>query len=273
MKKVVCAALAAASLVVAAAATAAVVLPAKNAALGGGSIGAAFVRTAGGHPDVVRTILLVDEKDVRSVRVIAAWPTPCGGRTPVTAIFEQVVKVQPDGTFAGKGVVPETERTPGGVTFSISGALRSPTSAWVGGKAAFSFVENGATAACAGTVKRQEVRAAPAVAGKPAPKGGAAYFGATSDKGSVAVRVAAGGQRIAEAAEEGWLDCQTDELKQDGGPFHSNVTPPIAIRADGTFHGEERFDSQYEWLPGTVGHMRSVLDGRFGATTVGGTGR
>jgi hypothetical protein len=269
VKKVLIA-VSAAALALAGIAAAKTALPAKNALLGGGMIGTKFVH--GAHHDVGYTSIRVDKKTGKSVHVYGEWPTACTSTNYVTAVFDTVVPLKADGTFAGSGVTPKNDVVPEGVSYRFSGKFLGPTAAQVVGSATFAFVSNGKSSKCASRNVRTEVRTTPKVTGTPSPKAGAAYYGNTSDTAAVALRVAANGKSVAQTAEEGWLDCKTPELKANGGPFLRNTSPPAAIGADGTFHGEETFDdSTGAFGAGTVAHIRSVLDGKFGATSVGGT--
>lgn len=247
-------------------------LPPKNALLGGGAIGTTWVSNPrAGHPDVKYTTIRVNKQNGRSVHVYAEWPVRCQGRSPVTAIFDTVAPLKPDGTFARTGSLPKTAVIPDGLRFQLTGAFDGATAARVTGSASFAFTEDGKTSACSGSDIRTQVRLPGPAGGAPAPKRGAVYYGSTSDTGSVILRVAAGGRQVAQIGEEGWLDCKTAELKRNGGPFVQNTSPPATIRANGTFGGSEHFDSLQPLLPGTVAHMTSRVTGRFGATTASGT--
>jgi hypothetical protein len=247
-------------------------LPAKDELLGGGTMGPHFVSNRRlGHPDVRYTTIRVDKQTGKTIHLYGEWPVPCSNRAPVTAIFDAVVPLKTDGSFAGTGVLPKTAVIPKGLHYGFSGAFDSPTAAHVVGSARFTFAGDGKTSSCSGNGIRTQVRSPGNVEGRAAPKASAVYYGSTSDTGSIIFRVTPDGRHIAQIAEEGWLDCKTPRLKANGGPFLQNTSPPEPIKADGTFGGTERYDSTRELLPGTIAHITSSVTGKFGAATAGGT--
>ncbi len=136
----------------AALAAGAALLPAKNELLGGGTIGMHWVSSPkAGHPDVSYTTIRVDKKTGRSLHLYGEWTVPCSGRPAVTAVFDTVVPLKPDGTFTGRGTLPATDLIPKGMQYSFDGAFTSPTAARVTGAATFTFVENGKSSRCAGS--------------------------------------------------------------------------------------------------------------------------
>src|SRR5262249_20910527 len=160
----------------------------------------------------------------------------------VHGIFDKVVPLAADGTFAGSGLVPASDVIPKGMRFRFTGSFAGPAAAHVTGALSFTFAGKGNPVSCAARRIETEARTAPKPPGTPAPKAAGAYYGTTADTGAVVLRVAADGTHVAQIGEEGWLDCSTKDLKQNA-PFIHNTSPAAAIAAGGTFSGEERFDA------------------------------
>src|SRR5262249_10222182 len=147
VKKAGLIAVSAAALALTGIAAAKTVLPHRNALLGGGTIGTKFVH--GAHNDVGYTSIRVDKKTGKSVHLYGEWPTACKGIAPVVAIFDDVVPLKADGTFAGSGLVPANEVVPDGVKYQFAGRFVGATAAEVVGSAAFTFASDGKSHQCA----------------------------------------------------------------------------------------------------------------------------
>jgi hypothetical protein len=253
---------AAAALLVAAAPSFA---PTRGELLGGGMVGA--VPTPG-HVDVAYTTIRVS-RDGKSIHFYGDWPARCG-RGVVTAGVDRALRLQPDGSFVGAGVLS----TAGAVgTFELQGRLERKS---IGGQeldlgsgtgsAELAPRVAGAKTCRTGQIAWQ-VRSAPRVVGPPTPKRDAAYFGSDDDTDPVVLRVSRDGRSLVQAGLEFGLDCRYSRFR-----FASEIVPTTPIGRDGRFAAAHTYTST---LPGTryagaTAHFAATLTGRFGSSTVAG---
>jgi hypothetical protein len=238
--------------------------PKPGELLGGGSVGPA---PTPGHLDIAYTTIRVS-KDGKSIHVYGDWPARCG-RGVVTAAFDHVVRLQPDGSFVAAGVLS----TAGAVgSFEVQGRLERTS---IGGREldvgtgtgdAELSQRRGGTATCKTRTVTWQVRSAPSVGGPPTPKRGSAYFGSDSDTDPVVLRVSKDARSVVQAGLEFGLKCRYSRFT-----FASDVFPRIPIDPGGRFETVQRYTAPLAAYRNATAHFTSRLAGRFAASTVSGS--
>jgi hypothetical protein len=236
-------------------------IPSAGSLLGGGAVGERFVPLAnyGLH---FTTVSMAD--DGKSVKFYGDWNGRCEGfRGAVTASFFKQVTIGGDGTFRGKGPL---ESTSADGTFAFQGRFTGTGSAAGTGEVTFTFHSGNSSYKCdTGTVSWQ-VRTALARFGRPRPMAGHGYYGNTSQRLPVMLRVSRDGRSIGQQAALWNAKCK----KNVAGLGRATSSPLMQIHSDGTFGFTERYTENYG---GFVAHITSTHEGRFGLSTAAGTWR
>jgi hypothetical protein len=236
-------------------------LPAGGALLGGGAVAHHFVPLAN-YKLHFTTVSLAN--DGQRVKFYGDWNGRCQGFPgAVTASFFEEVRIHGDGSFDGSGPL---ESTSAEGTFRFKGLFKSPGSASGTGSVRFTFHNGTSSYACdTGTVGWQ-VRTALGRFGRPRPLGGKAYFGNTTQRLPMVLRVSPDGRTVDQQALMWNAKCKDNVA----GLGRATSSPAMRIRADGTFGWTERYTENYG---GFVAHITSRHTGRFGLSTASGTWR
>lgn len=236
-------------------------LPSPGALLGGGAVGERFVPLA--NYDLHFTTVSVNS-DGKSVKFYGDWNARCDGfRGAVTTVFFKQVDLKKDGTFKGKGPL---ESTSAEGTFTFEGRFKDPGSASGTGGVKFSFGSGGRSYRCDTGPVSWQVRTSVDRSGRARPLAGRSYYGNTSQRLPVVLRVSRDGRSVAEQAVLWDAHCK----KNVTGLGRATGSPPIAISSDGTFSFTERYTETYGAF---VARITSTHEGRFGRSTVAGTWR
>lgn len=236
-------------------------IPPAGSLLGGGAIGDRFTPLAsfGLH---FTTVSLA--KDGKSVKFYGDWNGRCDGFSgAVTASFFQEVPVHGDGTFDGKGPLESTTATG---TFAFSGAFTGPGSAAGRGDVSFTFRNGNSSYKCSTGAVHWQARTSLGRVGRARPLPGKPYFGNTSQRLPMVLRVSADGRSIAQQALLWNARCK----RNAAGLGRATSSPSFPIRAGGRFSFTERYTESYG---GLVAHITSTHEGRFGLSTAAGTWR
>lgn len=238
------------------------VLPKPRALLGGGAIGARFVprENYGLHFTTVSV-----SADGKSVKFYGDWNGRCAGFDgPVTAAFFKQVGIDDDGSFGGKG---DLESTSAKGRFEFRGRFKDAGSAIGTGRVRFTFRPdtNATSYSCdTGTVSWQ-TRTSLRNFGPPRPHRGRVYFGNTTQRLPVLLRVSRDGRFVSQQAVLWNAECKVNKT----GLGRGTASPPVRIR-----HGRFTFNEKYTERYGDfVAHISSTHVGVFGATRVAGTWR
>ena len=130
----------------------------------------------------------------------------------------------------------------------------------------FKFHSGGSTYSCdTGTVNWQARTSVPRF-GRPHPLAGRAYYGNTTQRLPMVLRVSADGRSVGQQAVLWNAKCRTNVA----GLGRATSSPVMPIRADGTFSFTERYTENYG---GFVAHITSSHEGRFGLSSAAGTWR
>lgn len=237
-------------------------LPKPRALLGGGAIGARFVPRA--NYELHFTTVSVGS-DGRSVKFYGDWNGRCQGfEGPVTAAFFKQVEIDGDGSFDGKGELESTSATG---RFEFRGRFKDAGSASGTGRVRFTFRPdpNSAAYSCdTGTVSWQ-TRTSMRNFGAPRPRPGRVYFGNTTQRLPVLLRVSPDGRFVSQQAVLWNAECKVNRT----GLGRGTASPPVRIR-NGRFAFTEKYTERYGDF---VANISSTHVGVFGATRVAGTWR
>lgn len=236
-------------------------MPPGGALLGGGAIGSEFVPLA--SYKLHFTTVRLGTSGTR-IRFFGDWNGRCDGYNgAVTASFFQEVAVKDDGTFKGKGPL---ESTSAEGTFIFEGRFTGPGSAEGTGGVDFTFRSGSSSYKCStGTVVWQ-TRTSVDRFGRARPAAGRAYFGNTTQRLPMVLRVSRNGKRIEQQAGLWNATCK----KNIAGLGRATSSPSFAIRPDGSFGFTERYTEAYGDF---TAHITSTHTGRFGLSTASGTWR
>lgn len=236
-------------------------MPPGGALLGGGAIGSKFVPLA--SYELHFTTVRLGTSGTR-LRFFGDWNGRCNGwNGAVTASFFQEVGVGDDGTFKGKGPL---ESTSADGTFVFDGRFTGRSSAEGTGRVVFTFHNGGSSYKCdTGTVTWQ-TRTSVNRFGRPKPAAGKAYYGNTTQRLPMMLRVSGDGKRIEQQAGLWNATCK----KNIAGLGRATSSPTFPIRRDGTFAFTERYTEAYGDF---TAHITSTHAGRFGLSTAAGTWR
>ena len=236
-------------------------MPPAGSLLGGGAVGAKFVPLAnyGLH---FTTVTVTD--DGKSVRFYGDWNGRCEGFSgAVTASFFDQADIHGDGSFKGSGPLKSTSADG---TFTFEGRFAGTGSAVGTGQVVFTFKSGNSSYRCdTGSVSWQARTSVPRF-GRPRPLAGRTYYGNTTQRLPVVLRVSADGRSIVEQATLWNAKCK----KNIAGLGRATSSPTFPIGADGTFSFTERYTESYG---GFVAHITSSHEGRFGLSTAAGTWR
>jgi hypothetical protein len=238
-----------------------VAVPPGGSLLGGGAVGARFVPLAS-YQLHFTTVTVQD--DAKSVRFYGDWNGRCAGFDgAVTASFWQRTDVKGDGTFKGKGPL---ESTSAEGTYEFEGHFTGSGSAEGTGRVQFTFHSGDSSYTCdTGTVAWQ-VRTSVSRFGRPRPEAGRAYFGNTTQRLPMVLRVSRDGRTIEQQAALWNAKCKHNLA----GLGRATSSPSFPIRSDGTFGFTERYTEAYGDF---TAHITSTHQGRFGLSTAAGTWR
>jgi hypothetical protein len=243
------------------AASARPVVPAGGTLLGGGAIADRFVPLADFSLHFTTVSLTADGKHVK---FYGDWNGRCQGyRGAVTASFFQEVSLRGDGSFQGKGPL---ESTSADGTFAFHGRFTGSGSAAGTGSVKFTFHNGSSSSACdTGTVSWQ-TRTALGRYGKSRPLAGHGYFGNTTQRLPMVLRVSHDGRTVGQQALMWSARCKHNVA----GLGRSTSSPVMTIHSDGTFGFTERYTETYGNF---VAHITSTHTGRFGLSTAAGSWR
>ena len=236
-------------------------LPPGGALLGGGAAGEHFDSTASYDLHFTTASVTTDGK---SVKFYGDWNGRCAGfQGAVTASFFQEVKIGGDGTFSGKGPL---ESTVADGTFTFRGAFTGPGAAGGTGEVVFTFHSGSSSYRCdTGTVAWQ-ARTSVNRFGRPRPLAGRTYYGNTTQRLPMVLRVSGDGRSVGQQAVLWDAKCKHNLA----GLGRATSSPSMPIHADGTFSFTERYTEAYGRF---VAHITSTHEGRFGLSTASGTWR
>jgi hypothetical protein len=233
--------------------------PAGGALLGGGAVAKQFVETANYHLHFT-TVSLTD--DGRRVKFYGDWNARCAGwKGPVTATFFKQVPIQADGTFQGTGPL---ESTSADGTFVFRGRFSGAGRASGTGSVRFTFHNGASSYRCRTGTLGWQVRTALNRFGRPRPVAGHAYFGNTTQRLPMVLRVASDGRTVSQQALLWNATCKNNVA----GLGRATSSPTMTIRRNGTFGFTERYTETYA---NSVAHITSTHTGRFGLSTASGT--
>jgi hypothetical protein len=121
---------------------------------------------------------------------------------------------------------------------------------------------------CHGASLRGQIQTRTALGryGRPQPRPGRAYFGNTTQRLPMVLRVARDGRSVAQQALMWNARCKHSVA----GLGRSTSSPKMSIHGDGTFGFTERYTETYGNF---VAHITSTHTGRFGISTAAGTWR
>ncbi len=238
-----------------------VAMPPAGSLLGGGAVGARFVPLAG-YQLHFTTVSLAN--DAKSVRFYGDWNGRCDGfNGAVTASFWQRADLKDDGSFKGTGPL---ESTSAEGTYTFDGHFTGAGSAEGTGRVVFTFHSGSETFKCdTGTVAWQ-VRTSVNTFGHPRPQAGRAYFGNTTQRLPMVLRVSRDGRTIEQQAALWNAKCAHNLA----GLGRATSSPSFPIRRDGTFGFTERYTEAYGAF---TAHITSTHEGHFGLSTAAGTWR
>jgi hypothetical protein len=236
-------------------------IPPAGSLLGGGAAGEHFVPAADYSLHFTTVSLAADGK---SVKFYGDWNGRCQGYSgAVTASFFQKVDIRGDGSFEGKG---KLESSVAEGTFLFKGRFAGSGKAGGMGQVKFTFHNGDASYACdTGTVSWQ-VRTSLGRFGQARPLAGHAYFGNTTQRLPMVLRVSRDGRSVGQQAVLWNAKCK----KNIAGLGRATSSPPMPIRQDGSFGFTERYTENYGAF---VAHITSTHEGRFGLSTASGTWR
>jgi hypothetical protein len=236
-------------------------MPPGGSLLGGGAVGTRFVPLAS-YQLHFTTVTMA--RDAKSVSFYGDWNGRCAGYGgAVTATFWQRADIRGDGTFEGKGPL---ESTAAEGTYVFSGRFTGAGSAAGTGRVVFTFKSGGSSYTCdTGTVSWQ-VRTSVNRFGRARPVAGRAYYGNTTQRLPMVLRVSADGRQIVQQAGLWNAKCR----RNIAGLGRATSSPSFPIRRDGTFGFTERYTEAYGDF---TAHITSTHEGRFGLSTAGGTWR
>ena len=233
--------------------------PAGGALLGGGSVAKQFVGAANYHLHFTTVSLT---SDGRRVKFYGDWNARCDGWSgPVTATFFQEVGINPDGTFQGKGPLDSTSADG---TFAFRGRFSGAGRASGTGSVRFTFHNGDSSYRCQTGTLGWQVRTALNRFGRPRPAAGHAYFGNTTQRLPMVLRVAPDGRSVSQQALLWNAPCKHSLA----GLGRATSSPTMPIRGNGSFGFTERYDETYGNF---VAHITSRHTGRFGLSTATGT--
>jgi len=236
-------------------------MPPGGSLLGGGAIGSKFVPLA--SYQLHFTTVRLGTSGTR-IRFFGDWNGRCDGYNgAVTASFFQEVGVEDDGTFKGKGPL---ESTSAEGTFVFEGRFTSRGSAEGTGGVDFTFHSGSSTYKCTTGPIVWQVRTSANRFGRPRPVAGKAYFGNTTQRLPMVLRVSSDGRRIEQQAGLWNATCK----KNIAGLGRATSSPSFAIKPGGTFGFTERYTEAYGDF---TAHITSTHSGRFGLSTASGTWR
>src|SRR5207253_3736180 len=139
----------------------------------------------------------------------------------------------------------------------FQGRFTAPGSASGTGAVKFTFHSGGKSYACETGPVSWQVRTSLASFGRPRPLAGRMYFGNTSQRLPVVLRVSSDGRAIGQQAVLWSAKCK----KNLTGLGRGTSSPSVSIRPDGSFSFTERYDEAYGAF---VAHITSTHDRRFG---------
>jgi hypothetical protein len=237
------------------------VLPAAGALLGGGAVADRFASSADYR---LHFTTVSFARDGRHVTFYGGWNDRCRGYDgAVTATFFQQVAVGVDGSFRGRGQLDSTYAQG---TFRFGGRFTGPGSAAGTGSVKFTFYTARDKYSCdSGTVSWQ-ARTALSRYGRPHPRAGRPYFGNTTQRLPMVLRVSRDGRSVGRQALMWNARCKHNVA----GLGRSTSSPAMTIHADGTFGFTERYTETYGNF---VARISSTHTGRFGLSTASGTWR
>ncbi len=236
-------------------------IPPGGTLLGGGAIGKKFVPLASYQLHFTTVTL---DPDGTTARFYGDWNGSCRGFDgAVTASFYQRVDISSDGSFKGKGPL---ESTSAEGTFVFEGRFTGAGSVEGTGHVDYTFISGSNRYSCeTGTVSWQ-ARTSVNRFGRARPLAGKAYFGNTTQRLPMVLRVARDGRSIVQQAGMWNAKCK----KNIAGLGRATSSPSFPIRSDGTFGFTERYTEAYGDF---TAHITSSHRGRFGLSTAGGTWR
>ncbi|MGH8862501.1 MAG: hypothetical protein ACRDVG_14935 [Jatrophihabitantaceae bacterium] len=238
-----------------------VAMPPAGSLLGGGAVGTKFVPLAGYQLHFTTVSM---ENGGKSVRFYGDWNGRCQGFSgAVTASFWQRADVKGDGTFSGRGPL---ESTSADGTYTFAGRFTGTGNAEGTGRVVFTFHSGSSSYTCdTGTVSWQTRTSLPRF-GRPRPDPGHAYFGNTTQRLPMVLRVSPDGRSVEQQAALWNATCKVSKA----GLGRATSSPRFPIRADGTFGFTERYTEAYG---NYTAHITSTHEGRFGLSTAAGTWR
>jgi hypothetical protein len=259
--------LAAAVLVPASAASAA---PQPDALFGGGTIGPGTK----GAPDADThfTGARIDKDDASKLTFYADVTLKCeNGSTTLASVAVENVQIAADGTFSG--TTPHQAAGPrgsegGDLTFTgrltsdtrIDGTIAATSTVDLKNKPPYDCVVP--ESAYTMFDKANDPHSAPLTPG-------GIYAGTSAEDFSALARLNAAGTGFTKAAIQGNLQCRNNK----NGLFHFNIMPGrfIKLRADGTFSGTERFNTNRAYIKPAFTRAKWTLTGRFADGQLTGT--
>ena len=236
-------------------------MPPAGSLLGGGAVGAQFVPLANYGLHFTTVSLTADGK---SVRFYGDWNARCRGYSgAVTASFFHQVDAHGDGSFKGSGPL---ESTAADGTFTFEGRFTGSGSASGTGQAVFTFHGGNSSYKCDTGIVSWQARTSVSRVGRARPVAGHTYYGNTTQRLPVVLRVSPDGRSIVQQAALWNAKCK----KNLAGLGRATSSPTFPIARDGTFSFTERYTENYN---GFVAHITSTHEGRFGLSTATGTWR
>jgi hypothetical protein len=238
------------------------ILPKPGDLYGGGAIGERFVPRANYALHFTTVSVTADGN---AVKFYGDWNGRCAGFDgPVTAAFFKQVTVDERGSFDGSG---ELESSAAEGRFEFRGRFTGAGSAVGTGRVRFTFrpEPNGSAYACDTGAVSWQVRTSVRRFGRPQPRPGRVYFGNTSQRLPILLRVSRDGRFVSQQAGLWNAACKLNKT----GLGRGTASPPVRIRK-GRFSFTENYTERYGEF---VAHISSRHVGAFGATTVAGTWR
>lgn len=236
-------------------------IPPGGSLLGGGAIGSAFVPLSSYELHFTTVSMTADGK---VARFYGDWNGRCEGwNGAVTASFYQEAKIGSDGRFSGRGPLESTSAE--GV-FTFDGAFTGAGSAAGTGRVKFTFIQGSNRYRCDTGEISWQARTSVDRFGRSDPRAGRAYFGNTTQRLPMVLRVSGDGRRIEQQAGMWNAKCK----KNIAGLGRTTSSPSFPIARNGTFGFTERYTEAYGAF---TAHIVSTHVGRFGLSTASGTWR